>query len=192
MARHRKDRPASFLAEGGPDMTPLIDCVFLLLIFFMVTTVFLHTKGLEVDMPAQSEATEEKKKDINVLLDRDGKIQIKGEDVQPAALAARLSGGLALVRKPGKLPRATLNASYDLEYGRDTLEIHKDALPAGKKAVVVDDLLATGGTAAAAGELATRLNADLAGYLFLIELTALGGAARLRPANVWSVIKYDD
>ncbi len=90
MARHRKDRPASFLAEGGPDMTPLIDCVFLLLIFFMVTTVFLHTKGLEVDMPAQSEATEEKKKDINVLLDRDGKIQIKGEDVQPAALAARL------------------------------------------------------------------------------------------------------
>lgn len=109
-----------------------------------------------------------------------------------AALAARLSAGLALVRKPGKLPRATLNASYDLEYGRDTLEIHKDALPAGKKAVVVDDLLATGGTAAAAGELATRLNADLAGYLFLIELTALGGAARLRPANVWSVIKYDD
>ena len=90
MARHRKDRPGSFLAEGGPDMTPLIDCVFLLLIFFMVTTVFLHTKGLEVDMPAQSEATEEKKKDINVLLDRDGKIQIKGEDVAPAALAAQL------------------------------------------------------------------------------------------------------
>ena len=90
MARHRKDRPESFLAAGGPDMTPLIDCVFLLLIFFMVTTVFLHTKGLEVDMPAQSEATEEKKKDINVLLDRDGQIQIKGEDVRPAALAARL------------------------------------------------------------------------------------------------------
>ena len=90
MARHRKHRSESFVAEGGPDMTPLIDCVFLLLIFFMVTTVFLHTKGLEVDMPAESEATEEKKKDINVLLDRDGKIQIKGEDVMPAALAARL------------------------------------------------------------------------------------------------------
>ncbi len=95
MARHRKDQPKSFLAEGGPDMTPLIDCVFLLLIFFMVTTVFLHTKGLEVDMPAQSEATEEKKKDINVLLDRDGKIQIKGEDVLPAALAARLVAAMA-------------------------------------------------------------------------------------------------
>ncbi len=90
MARHRKQRSESFLAEGGPDMTPLIDCVFLLLIFFMVTTVFIHTKGLEVDMPAKSEATEEKKKDINVLLDRDGKIQIKGEDVVPAALAAQL------------------------------------------------------------------------------------------------------
>ena len=90
MARHRKHRSESFVAEGGPDMTPLIDCVFLLLIFFMVTTVFLHTKGLEVDMPAESEATEEKKKDINVLLDRDGKIQIKGEDVASAALAAQL------------------------------------------------------------------------------------------------------
>ena len=90
MARHRKQRSESFLAEGGPDMTPLIDCVFLLLIFFMVTTVFIHTKGLEVDMPAKSEATKKKKKDINVLLDRDGKIQIKGEDVVPAALAAQL------------------------------------------------------------------------------------------------------
>jgi biopolymer transport protein ExbD len=95
MARHRKDRPESFLAAGGPDMTPLIDCVFLLLIFFMVTTVFLHTKGLEVDMPAQSEATEEKKKDINVLVDRDGQIQIKGEDVRPTALAARLVTAMA-------------------------------------------------------------------------------------------------
>ena len=90
MARHRKHRSESFVEGGGPDMTPLIDCVFLLLIFFMVTTVFLHTKGLEVDMPAESEATEEKKKDINVLLDRDGKIQIKGEDVASAALAAQL------------------------------------------------------------------------------------------------------
>ena len=61
-----------------PDMTPLIDCVFLLLIFFMVTTVFLHTKGLEVDMPAQSESVEDQKKDINVLIDSEGKIELKG------------------------------------------------------------------------------------------------------------------
>ena len=83
-------RRKSLYEEQELNMTPLIDCVFLLLIFFMVTTVFLHTKGLEVDMPAKSEATEEKKKDINVLVDRDGKIQIKGEAVRPTALAARL------------------------------------------------------------------------------------------------------
>ena len=73
-----------------PDMTPLIDCVFLLLIFFMVTTVFLHTKGLEVDMPAQSEAVEDQKKDINVLIDSEGKIELKGEVIEPAYLAQRL------------------------------------------------------------------------------------------------------
>ena len=73
-----------------PDMTPLIDCVFLLLIFFMVTTVFLHTKGLEVDMPAQSESVEDQKKDINVLIDSAGKIELKGEDIEPAYLAQRL------------------------------------------------------------------------------------------------------
>ena len=73
-----------------PDMTPLIDCVFLLLIFFMVTTVFLHTKGLEVDMPAQSESVEDQKKDINVLIDSEGKIELKGEDIEPAYLAQRL------------------------------------------------------------------------------------------------------
>ena len=73
-----------------PDMTPLIDCVFLLLIFFMVTTGFLHTKGLEVDMPAQSESVEDQKKDINVLIDSEGKIELKGEVIEPAYLAQRL------------------------------------------------------------------------------------------------------
>ena len=81
MARHRVRRVRSFSSEGEPDMTPLIDCVFLLLIFFMVTTVFLQTKGLEVDMPADSQAEEEKKKDVNVAIDQFGKIQIGGQDV---------------------------------------------------------------------------------------------------------------
>ena len=89
MGRHR--RLKGFAEEGGPDLAPLIDCVFLLLIFFMVTTVFLHTKGLEVDMPAKSEATEEQKKDINVVLDREGRIQIKGEEVAPQELGDRLA-----------------------------------------------------------------------------------------------------
>jgi len=90
MARHRVRRVRSFAEEGEPDMTPLIDCVFLLLIFFMVTTVFLQTKGLEVDMPAESQAEEEQKKDINVVLDRDGRMQIGGEAVQVEGLKLRL------------------------------------------------------------------------------------------------------
>jgi len=90
MARHRIRRARSFSEDGEPDMTPLIDCVFLLLIFFMVTTVFLQTKGLEVDMPADSQAEEEKKKDINVAIDQYGKIQIGGQDVAREALKDKL------------------------------------------------------------------------------------------------------
>ena len=90
MARHRVRRVRSFSSEGDPDMTPLIDCVFLLLIFFMVTTVFLQTKGLEVDMPADSQAEEEKKKDVNVAIDQFGKIQIGGQDVLREELKEKL------------------------------------------------------------------------------------------------------
>lgn len=90
MARDRIRRARSFSEDGEPDMTPLIDCVFLLLIFFMVTTVFLQTKGLEVDMPADSQAEEEKKKDINVAIDQYGKIQIGGQDVVREALKDKL------------------------------------------------------------------------------------------------------
>jgi len=91
MARHRQQRASGFSEDESPDLTPLVDCVFLLLIFFMVTTVFLHTKGLVVDMPAQSEAVEEQKKDINVLLDREGNIEVRGEAVQNSELAQRLT-----------------------------------------------------------------------------------------------------
>ena len=91
MARHRVEHVRSVAEEGEPDMTPLIDCVFLLLIFFMVTTVFLHTKGLDVDLPAPSEAEEEQKKDINVILSEEGAIEIGGEAVAAADLGARLT-----------------------------------------------------------------------------------------------------
>ena len=90
MARHKKERSGSFADEGEPDLTPLIDCVFLLLIFFMVTTVFLHTKGLEVDLPAKSDPVQEQKKDINVLLDENGSMEIKGEAIEKMALGPRL------------------------------------------------------------------------------------------------------
>ena len=87
-------------------MTPLIDCVFLLLVFFMVTTVFLHTKGLDVDLPAQSQSVEEQKKDINVILDHDGQVEIGGEPVQPQALAKRLVSAMKEARNENIIVQA--------------------------------------------------------------------------------------
>jgi adenine phosphoribosyltransferase len=107
-----------------------------------------------------------------------------------APLAYRLGAGLCIVRKPGKLPRATVRQSFALEYGTDTLEIHEDALRAGERVLVVDDVLATGGTAAAAGSLVTRQGAELLGYSFLIELGFLGGATRLDPGPVHALVRY--
>ena len=98
MARHRRTLRESLHQEGGPDLPPLIDCVFLLLVFFMVTTVFLHTKGLDVDLPAPSQSVEEQKKDINVILDHDGQIEIGGEPVEATALAKRLVRAMAEAR----------------------------------------------------------------------------------------------
>lgn len=107
-----------------------------------------------------------------------------------SALAIKLSAGLVIIRKPGKLPYVTINASYDLEYGSDKLEMHSDAIQEGSRVVLIDDLLATGGTAKAAGDLIEELKGELAGYCFLVELTELGGKDRLAPHEVWSVLKY--
>jgi adenine phosphoribosyltransferase len=93
-------------------------------------------------------------------------------------------------RKPGKLPADTLSVDYGLEYGKASLEMHKDALPAGANVIVIDDLLATGGTAAAAGELVLALGAHVLAYAFVIELDALGGRAKLEPVPVVSLIRY--
>ena len=109
-----------------------------------------------------------------------------------SALAMKLGTGLVVVRKPGKLPYVTINASYDLEYGSDTLEVHRDAIHEGSKVVIVDDLLATGGTAAATGDLIEQLGGEVLGYCFLVELTALGGDKKLEPHEIWSVVKYSE
>lgn len=106
----------------------------------------------------------------------------------PVALA--LGVGLAIVRKPGKLPHDRHRVDYALEYGSDSLEMHVDALRAGDRAVIVDDVLATGGTAAAAGDLVRRAGAEVAGYSFLIELEALGGRKKLGGVPVAAVLKY--
>jgi len=105
----------------------------------------------------------------------------------PVALA--LGVGLAIIRKPGKLPADSHRIEYQLEYGSDALEVHTDALGQGDRAVVVDDVLATGGTARAAGELIQRSGAAVAGYGFLIELADLGGRRKLGQP-VHAVLKY--
>jgi adenine phosphoribosyltransferase len=108
-----------------------------------------------------------------------------------AILAAQLRCAFVPVRKPNKLPHRTLRETYTLEYGEDALEIHADALPRGSAALVVDDLLATGGTARAAATLVERLGARVAGFVFLVELPALGGRDALSPRPVRSILAYD-
>ena len=107
-----------------------------------------------------------------------------------AAAAYALGTGIAVVRKPGKLPYRTHRASYELEYGTDSLEIHHDALGHRARVLLIDDLLATGGTAAAAVDLIGQCGGRVAGCAFLIELTALGGRAKLAGHEVHALIAY--
>ena len=108
------------------------------------------------------------------------------------ALAYRARKGLVLARKTGKLPRRTISASYELEYGTDALETHADAIPEGSRVLVTDDLLATGGTARAMCQLVENAGGTVAGVAFVIELTYLNGRDRLAPYDVVSLITYDD
>jgi adenine phosphoribosyltransferase len=107
-----------------------------------------------------------------------------------SALAYKLGTGLVIVRKLGKLPFEKINASYDLEYGKDVLEVHRDAISGGSRVVLVDDLLATGGTAAAVGNLVRKLGGEVVGYSFLVELRELKGRERLKPCPIWSVLEF--
>jgi adenine phosphoribosyltransferase len=108
-----------------------------------------------------------------------------------AALAYRLGAGLCIVRKPGKLPYQTHRASYELEYGTDTLEIHRDAVKPGARVLIADDLIATGGTAAAACELVSALGGKVVESAFVIELSFLKGREKLKACGVYSILQYD-
>ena len=105
-------------------------------------------------------------------------------------LANRLNAGFVPIRKPGKLPSTTLSETYNLEYGTDTLEIHKDAIVKGEKVLVHDDVLATGGTANAACKLIERLGGEIVQCNFLIELTFLAGSSKINEYSVQSLLKY--
>jgi adenine phosphoribosyltransferase len=107
-----------------------------------------------------------------------------------AALAYKLGTGVVLVRKPGKLPHKTHKATYTLEYGTDTLEIHQDAIEKGQKVIIADDLLATGGTAGAVAELVAGMGADIVECSFIVELNDLKGRDKLKGFDVFSLIQY--
>jgi adenine phosphoribosyltransferase len=107
-----------------------------------------------------------------------------------AAVAHRIGAGFIPIRKPGKLPAKAIKETYDLEYGKDALEIHEDAVRRGQKVLIVDDVLATGGTAAAAVQLVRKLGGDLHGLAFLIELLFLNGKQKIAGENVYSLLQY--
>ena len=106
------------------------------------------------------------------------------------AMALALDVGLVLLRKPGKLPSETESEDYALEYGTASLEVHKDAVTEGQRVLIVDDLLATGGTAVAAQRLLTRLGARIEGFAFIVELGFLNGREKLEGTNVFSLLQY--
>jgi len=109
-----------------------------------------------------------------------------------STMAYNLGMGFVPARKPGKLPAKVLREEYELEYGTDAIEIHKDAILEGQKVLIVDDLLATGGTAAATARLVERLGAEITGLCFLIELDFLNGRDKLKGYNVQSLVRYKD
>lgn len=112
--------------------------------------------------------------------------------IMGAPIALALKRGFVPVRKPGKLPYDKVRESYDLEYGTDAVEIHKDAIEPGEKVLVVDDLLATGGTSSAVGTMVEKLGGEVAAYCFLIELDGLGGRDVLKDHRVESVVTYKE
>jgi len=106
------------------------------------------------------------------------------------AVACCLSAGFSLVRKPGKLPHKKVSMSYDLEYGKDSLEMHEDAIVRGQRVLVVDDVLATGGTMKASCDLVRKLGGEIVGVAVLIELEDLHGREKVKPVGVHSVLRY--
>jgi adenine phosphoribosyltransferase len=129
-------------------------------------------------------ASEFKDKKVDIVLSVEARGFIFG-----AAVAYKLGAGLVPVRKKGKLPNKTLSVTYDLEYGTDTLEIHQDAFKKGDRVLIVDDLLATGGTTRAVADLVERMGGKIVGLAFVIELTPLKGREKLKGYNIISLIK---
>jgi adenine phosphoribosyltransferase len=154
------------------------------ILFYDITTLLKDKLGFARLIDALSENYIGK--EIDLVLGMEARGFIFGP-----ALAYRLNAGFVPVRKPGKLPAETAKVSYDLEYGSNSLEIHKDAIAKGQRVLIVDDLLATGGTAVATAELATTLGGEIASFAFVVELDFLKGREKLAKYDVFSLLHYD-
>src|SRR5512133_748775 len=154
------------------------------ILFYDITTLLKDKTGFATLIDKLSEHYISQ--DIDLVLG----MEARGFIFAPA-LAYRLNAGFVPVRKPGKLPAASASLSYDLEYGSNTLEIHKDAIQSGQRVIIVDDLLATGGTAGATVQLAKSLGADVCGVGFVVELDFLNGRGKLKGCDVFSLLHYD-
>jgi adenine phosphoribosyltransferase len=153
------------------------------ILFYDITTLLQDPVGLRAAIDSIAGPFADQKIDLVVGIESRGFIF-------GAPVADRLGAGFAPVRKPGKLPSACIRESYALEYGTDTLEIHEDAVKPGQRVLIVDDLLATGGTARATTELVKKTGGIVHGLAFLIELVALNGRSKLAGENVHASLQY--
>ena len=153
------------------------------ILFYDITTLLRDPVGLKATIDQLSAPYAGNGIDVVVGIESRGFIL-------GAAVAERLGAGFIPIRKPGKLPAKSIKETYDLEYGKDALEIHVDAVESGQRVLIVDDVLATGGTAAAAAVLVKKVGGQLTGLAFLIELLFLNGKSKLAGEQVHSVLQY--
>jgi adenine phosphoribosyltransferase len=153
------------------------------ILFYDITTLLRDPEGFRLAI--DSLASPYRGRGINLVVGIESRGFILG-----AAVADRIGAGFVPVRKVGKLPSECVRATYDLEYGSDSLEMHRDAIEAGQRVLIVDDLLATGGTARATVDLVKQLGGIVEGVALLIELVALNGRARLPGENIRAVLQY--
>ena len=153
------------------------------ILFYDITTLMQDAAGFRAAIDSLSLPFKNQNIDLVVGIESRGFIF-------GSAVADRIGAGFTPVRKPGKLPSTTVRATYDLEYGTDALEIHDDGVDKGQRVLIVDDLLATGGTAKATTDLVRKLGGDVHALAFLIELVELSGRAKLAGEQIHSVLKY--
>ncbi|MDX1524487.1 MAG: adenine phosphoribosyltransferase [Anaerolineae bacterium] len=154
------------------------------ILFYDITTLLKNPTALKASLDQLTDHYQGQEIDLIVGIESRGFIF-------GMPLADRLNIGFVPVRKPGKLPAQSLAESYELEYGTNTLEIHADAIEKGQRVLVVDDLLATGGTAQATCNLIEKLGGQVAGTAFVIELTFLNGREKLKDYDIFALIQYD-